>query len=113
MHHYTTIGSFSFIGGQSRVTNDVPPYMLVEGSPARPRCVNTVALKRNDFQPGTMKALNEAFKLIYRSKVGLNNAREILRASGHLVPAVNHLISFIENQQDGRHGRARERRRAA
>lgn len=113
IHHFTTVGSYSFIGGQARVSNDVPPFMLVEGIPARPRCVNVVALKRNDFTSGTIKALSEAFKLIYRSKVGLDNAREILRCSGQLVPAVNHLISFIENQQDGRHGRARDRRRAA
>ncbi len=113
IHHYTTVGSYSFIGGQARVSNDVPPFMLVEGIPARPRCVNVVALKRNDFSADSIRALSEAHKLIYRSKVGLNNAREILRSGGHLVPSVNHLISFIEDQQEGRHGRARERRRAA
>lgn len=113
IHHFTTVGSFSFIGGQARVSNDVPPYMLVEGSPARPRCVNVVGLKRHNFSPETIRALSEAHRLIYRSKVGLDNAREILRASGNLVPAVNYLISFIESQQEGRHGRARERRKAA
>ncbi len=113
VHHFTTIGSYSFVGGMARVSRDVPPYMLVEGSPARPRCVNVVALKRNDFPSDVIKALTEAHKLIYRSKVGLDNAREILRSNGMMVPAVNHLISFIEHQHDGRHGRARERRRAA
>jgi len=113
IHHFTTVGSFSFIGGQARVANDVPPYMLVEGTPARPRCVNTVALKRNNFPREVIAALSEAHRLIYRSKVGLDNAREILRSNGNLVPAVNHLISFIEGQQEGRHGRSRERRRAA
>lgn len=113
IHHYITIGSYSFVGGLSRIIQDVPPYMLVEGSPARARCVNVVALKRNDFAPDVIRALTEAHKLIYRSKVGLDNAREILRSNGSMMPAVNHLISFIENQQEGRHGRARERRRAA
>ena len=61
----------------------------------------------------SVKALSEAHRLIYRSKVGLDNAREILRSNHQMVPAVNHLISFIESQQEGRHGRARERRRAA
>ncbi|MDP6719779.1 MAG: acyl-ACP--UDP-N-acetylglucosamine O-acyltransferase, partial [Pirellulaceae bacterium] len=113
IHHFTTIGHYSFISGQASVKNDVPPYMLAEGIPARPRCVNVVGLKRNGFSQESIRALTEAHKLIYRSKVGLDNAREILRADGHLVPAVNHLIAFIENQQEGRHGRARERRRAA
>ncbi len=113
LHHFTTIGEYSFISGQASVKNDVPPYMLVEGVPARPRCVNVVGLKRNHFSSESIRALTEAHKLIYRSKVGLDNAREILRASGYLVPPVNQLIGFIENQQEGRHGRARERRRAA
>ena len=113
VHHYTTIGSFSFVAGLSRVIQDVPPFMLVEGTPARPRCVNLVALKRNDFPAETIKALNETYRLLYRSKVGLDHAREILRNNGLLVPAVNHLLSFVQTQHEGRHGRGRERRRAA
>ncbi len=113
VHHFTTIGSFSFVSGLSRVLHDVPPFMLVEGQPTRPRCVNVVALKRNDFPADTIRALSEAYKLIYRSKVGLDHAREILRSNGHLVPAVNHLLGFVQNQHEGRHGRGRERRRAA
>ncbi len=113
VHHFTTIGSFSFVSGLSRVLHDVPPFMLVEGQPTRPRCVNVVALKRNDFPADTIRALSEAYKLIYRSKVGIDHAREILRSNGHLVPAVNHLLGFVQNQHEGRHGRGRERRRAA
>lgn len=113
VHHYTTIGSFSFIGGLSRVLHDVPPYMLCEGSPARPRCINIVALKRNDFEPAVIDALAEAHRLLYRSKIGLDAAREVLRGNDRLMPQVNQLLSFIEGQQEGRHGRGREIRRAA
>jgi UDP-N-acetylglucosamine acyltransferase len=113
VHHFTTVGSYSFVGGMSRVLHDVPPYMLAEGNPARPRCVNVVALQRNHFPTETIQALNEAHRLIYRAKVGLDHAREILRSNEKLIPPVNHLLNFIQEQQEGRHGRARERRRAA
>jgi len=113
VHHFATIGSYSFVAGMSAVRHDVPPYMLVEGYPARPRCINVVALKRNNFSAETIDCLAEAHRLLYRAKVGLDNAREILRANGQLVPHVNHLLSFIQDQQEGRHGRGRERRRAA
>lgn len=113
VHHFATIGSYSFVAGLSRVLHDVPPFMLVEGSPARPRCVNIVALRRNDFPADTIEALTEAHRLLYRAKVGLDHAREILRNNGMLVPAVNQLLGFIQNQHEGRHGRGRERRRAA
>jgi UDP-N-acetylglucosamine acyltransferase len=113
IHHYTTIGGYSFVAGMSRVIYDVPPYMLVDGSPARPRCVNVVALKRNEFPAEDIRALAEAHRLLYRAKVGLDHARDILRTNGKLVPTVNHLLGFIQTQQEGRHGRGRERRRAA
>jgi len=113
VHHYASIGSYSFVSGISRVLHDVPPFMLVEGHPARPRCINVVALKRNDFSAEVIDCLAEAHRLIYRAKVGLDHAREILRGNDQLVPQVNHLLSFIQSQQEGKHGRARERRRAA
>lgn len=113
VHHFTTIGRFAFIGGLARVIHDVPPYMLVEGHPARPRCINIVGLKRNNLTSDSIHCLGEAFRLIYRNKVGLDRAREILRGNDQLVPAVNELLSFIQCQQEGRHGRGRERRRAA
>ena len=96
VHHFVTIGSYSFIGGLSAVRHDVPPYMLVEGNPARAHCINAVGLKRNNFSPQVILALAEAHRLLYRSKVGLENAWEILRANGHLVPQVNHLLSFVQ-----------------
>jgi UDP-N-acetylglucosamine acyltransferase len=113
VHHFARIGAYSFVSGLSVVRQDVPPYMLVDGMPARPRCINIVALKRNSFAPDTIHCLAEAHRLLYRAKVGLDNAREILRSNGHLVPHVNHLLGFIQEQQEGRHGRGRERRRAA
>lgn len=113
VHHYTTIGSYAFVAGMSRVLHDVPPFMLVEGSPTRPRCINVVALKRNNFSAESIQCLAEAHRLLYRAKVGLDHARELLRANGHMVPQVTELLSFIQSQQEGRHGRGRERRRAA
>lgn len=113
VHHFSSIGAYSFVSGLSRVLHDIPPYMLAEGFPARPRCINVVALKRNGFSAESISALAEAHRLIYRAKVGLEHAREILRGNGHLLPHVNHLLSFVQTQQEGRHGRARERRRAA
>lgn len=113
VHHYASIGSYSFVAGLSRVLHDVPPFMLVDGHPTRPRCINVVALKRNNFSPEAIDCLAEAHRLLYRAKVGLDHAREILRGNNQLVPQVNELLSFVQSQREGQHGRARERRRAA
>lgn len=113
VHHWATIGSYAFVAGLSRVLHDVPPYMLCEGSPARPRCVNVVALRRGGFAAGTVEAVTEAHRLLYRARVGQERAREILRAQAMLVPEVEAVLQFLTNQQEGRHGRALPRRRAA
>jgi UDP-N-acetylglucosamine acyltransferase len=113
VHHFTTIGSYSFVSGLSRVLHDVPPFMLVEGHPCRPRCINVVALKRRGYSPQTIACLAEAHRLLYRAKVGLEHARDILRGNQQLCPEVEYLLGFVAQQQQGRHGRAREARRAA
>lgn len=113
VHHWATIGGWSFVAGLSRVLHDVPPFTLCEGSPARPRCINVVALRRGGFQQPVIEAISEAYRLLYRAKVGVEPAREILRSQGTLVPQVVELLDFLDRQQQGRHGRARERRKAA
>ncbi len=113
VHHFVTIGGYAFIGGMSRVVQDVPPYVISEGNPARPRCVNMVGLKRNDFPREVIRALTETHRLLYRGKVGVDRAREELRSREMLIPAVNHMLSFVQDQHEGRNGRGRESRRAA
>ena len=113
IHHFVTVGSYCFLAGLSRALHDVPPYMLVEGIAAKPRCINIVALKRNNFSTEAIDSLAAAHRLLYRTKVGLAHAREILRSKDQLTPEVENLCRFIEGQQDGKHGRGREMRRAA
>jgi UDP-N-acetylglucosamine acyltransferase len=111
VHHYTSIGEYSFVGGQSKVVHDVPPYMLSEGNPAKPRCINVVGLKRGDLARESISALHEAHRLLYRARMRPNDAEPILSAHGQLAPEVGRLLDFVRAQQAGKHGRARERRR--
>jgi UDP-N-acetylglucosamine acyltransferase len=109
VHHYTTVGAYSFIGGQSRIYHDVPRYMLVDGNPSKVRCINIVGLKRRNIGKQGIDALHEAHRLIYRAKMNPRHASEILESHGHLTPEVVSLLEFIQAQHDGKHGRARER----
>lgn len=113
IHQFVTLGSYSFLGSLSRALHDLPPFMLCEGIPARPRCINIVALKRNNFTREQVDPLAAAHKLLYRSKVGLAHAREILKANGNLTAEVEQLCAFVEGQHVGRHGRGREGLRSA
>ncbi len=113
VHHCTTIGRYAFVGGLSRVLHDVAPYMLYEGSPAKARCINIVALRRKGFDPVEVDNLAEAHRLMYRSKIGLQAARDMLATTGRDTPAVREMLDFISCQSSGRHGRSRDVARAA
>jgi UDP-N-acetylglucosamine acyltransferase len=105
--HFASIGSYCFIGGCSRVLQDIPPYMLADGNPARCKCTNVVALKRNGFAKDTIVAINEAFRLLFRGRVGTENAREVMRSKEHLVPEIENILAFLETSRTGQHGRGR------
>ncbi len=113
VHQYVTIGAYSFVGGVSGVRQDVPPFMLAEGIPARVRCLNVVGLQRHGFAPSTIAALQQAFRLVFRHHEPLSHVRGRLAEQGLLCPEVEQLLVFLQGQRQGVHGRARERREAA
>lgn len=109
VHHFSTVGTLSFIGGMARVAKDVPPYLVVEGAPAEPRKVNTTALVRRHWSPQDVERIRYAFKLIYRDpSTPVQLAVELLRADPRQIDPVLRLCSFIEATQSGVHGRGRE-----
>ncbi|MDO4558980.1 MAG: acyl-ACP--UDP-N-acetylglucosamine O-acyltransferase [Planctomycetia bacterium] len=110
VHHFARIGRFAFVAGMSAVRHDIPPYMLAEGYPARPRCVNTVALLRNRFSRETIDRLSLAHRLLYRQRLGLERTRETLNETGAITPEVDELLRFVAYQYEGRHGRGNDRR---
>jgi UDP-N-acetylglucosamine acyltransferase len=92
--------------------HDVPPFMLVEGNPSKVRCINVVGLKRQNVTSDAITSLHEAHRLLYRARMTAQQAAAVLESHGHLCPEVRRLLDFIELQQQGKHGRARERGRS-
>ena len=113
VHHFASIGQLSFVSAMSRVLHDVPPYMIVDGQPSKPRAVNSVGLKRHDYPKEDIQVLTSAYKLLYRSRVGIEVARTELLSTGPIRPVLKHLFDFIDHTSGGRHGRGRDRRRIA
>ncbi len=113
VHHFASIGQLSFVSAMSRVLHDVPPYMIVDGQPSKPRAVNSVGLKRHDYPREDIQTLSKAYKLLYRSRVGIDVARAELLGSGPIRPVLKHLFDFIDHTSGGRNGRGRDRRKVA
>jgi UDP-N-acetylglucosamine acyltransferase len=80
IHQFVHIGRLAMVGGMSRINRDVPPYMLVEGNPARVRSLNLVGLKRAGLSVeeggSILRSLKKAFHFLYRSGLTLSQAIE-------------------------------------
>jgi UDP-N-acetylglucosamine acyltransferase len=109
LHHFTTVGAYSFVGGMARIPKDVPPFMIVEGNPAEVRAINSIAMSRNGFRPEHVDAVKDAFKRLYRENgAAMSDKIETLRHEYRDVPAVCRLCRFLAASAEGVHGRAAE-----
>ncbi len=112
VHHFTTVGTLAFVGGMSRIAKDVPPYLVVEGSPGEVRKVNTTALMRRRWPAEQVERVKQAYRLIYRSDMSAVEAIASLRRDEAGCGAVQRLCDFIERVELGTYGRQREAERA-
>jgi UDP-N-acetylglucosamine acyltransferase len=93
IHQYCKVGAHAFLANNAAVTRDVPPYLLVAGSPAEPKGVNSEGLKRRGFDAAQIANIKGAYRLFYRSGLKLAEATEKLR---ELVPSQPEIAPFVE-----------------
>lgn len=93
VHQFCKVGAHSFLANNAAVTRDVPPYLLVAGSPAEPKGVNSEGLKRRGFDAAQIANIKSAYRLFYRSGVKRADAEAELRA---LVPSQPELKPFVD-----------------
>ncbi len=111
-HHFVTIGAYAYIGGMTRMVQDVPPFMILEGHPSRVRGVNVIGLQRGGVAEKDIEDLREAFKRVWRSGDPRSKTLEDLRAQFAESPAVMRLVRELEQTDVGAKGRYRESLRA-
>lgn len=108
INQYTTIGTLAFIGGLTRIVQDVPPYMIVEGNPSKVRGVNVVGLRRNGFSEEEISALKKAHREIFRKTLVRREILDEIEREETLSPAVRYLVHFLRAAEHGKQGRAQE-----
>ena len=101
VHQFTRIGRLAFISGGSMVTQDVPPYVTVQGDRAEVVGINTVGLTRARFKDEQQARVKNAFKILYRSKLGFREAIAHVRAEHGGHEEIDHLVAFLENSERG------------
>jgi len=101
VHQFCRIGTMSIIGGCSKVVQDVPPYMMVDGNPAVTRTLNKEGLKRNGVNEDTQKSMRQAYRILFRSQQTFTNAVKQVRADLATSPELEYLLAFIESSERG------------
>jgi len=106
VHQFCRIGRLAMIGGMSRVTQDVPPFVMVEGGVTLVVGLNKVGLRRNGYTPEQILQLKHAYRVIYREGRRWSEVLEILKTEFSTGPAV----AFHEFFKVGNRGFVQERR---
>lgn len=101
VHQYCHIGSHCFTGMGSAIGKDVPAYMLVTGSPAEAKTINAEGLKRRGYSKEDIQLLQRAYKIIYRSKMTLNESIQALSELEDSREIVKVLIDSLESSKRG------------
>ena len=101
IHQFVKVGAHAFVGGGSRLSQDVPPFCRVAGSPPKLYGLNSVGLERRGFSQETRSTLKQAYRILFQSQ--LNVSQGVRRAREELDPgeAVEALLSFIERSERG------------
>jgi UDP-N-acetylglucosamine acyltransferase len=101
VHQFCRVGRMSIIGGCSKVVQDVPPFMLVDGNPAETRTVNKVGLERNGVPEETQNALKQAYRMLFREGLTIPNALARMESELPHSAELKHLASFARSSERG------------
>lgn len=102
VHQFCTLGAYSFIGGNSAIVKDVLPYLMIAGGQDPSAFgLNVEGLKRHGFQPETVAALKQAYKVIFRQNLRVEEALLALEALVQAEPAVALMVAGLKNSQRG------------
>lgn len=101
VHQFVRIGRNAFIGGCSRVSKDIPPFLKAVGNPIKLYGLNGVGLQRNGFPEEVVRELKRAYRLFFRSDLNLSQAMERAETELHMYPEVRELMEFVEGSGRG------------
>jgi UDP-N-acetylglucosamine acyltransferase len=101
VHQFCRIGKMSIIGGCAKVVQDVPPFMLADGNPARTRTINKVGMERNKISEEVQSAMRQAFKILFREGLTIPNALARIESDLPPSPEILHLIQFVRASERG------------
>jgi len=102
VHQFARIGSYAFVSGMTGVSLDIPPFVKAAGSRSKLYGLNTIGLRRHDFQEETISALKKAYRLVFRSKLRMEEGIDQIESDpiGE-IEAVQKFVDFLRTSKRG------------
>jgi UDP-N-acetylglucosamine acyltransferase len=101
VHQFVTIGKLAFVGGCSRVSQDIPPFVMAVGNPVELFGLNSVGLERAGFPEDTVAALKRLYRLLFNSSLNFTQAIERAQLELPRLPEVQQFIEFVARSERG------------
>jgi UDP-N-acetylglucosamine acyltransferase len=101
IHQFCRVGKLSMIGGCSKIVQDVPPFMIVDGNPGETRTINKIGLERNGVSEEAQTALRQAYKILFREGLTISNALIKIESELPALAEVKYLVDFIRRSERG------------
>ncbi len=101
VYQFLRIGTHSFVGGLTHINMDVPAYVVVKGTPAQPKGINITGLERRGFSKESIRAIRQAYKIIYRQGLNIDAALKQLEPLVKEHAELQLLIDSIKASQKG------------
>src|SRR5215813_8730835 len=96
VHQFCRIGVHAFLAGGAIVLRDVPPYVMASGSTsAEPHGINTEGLRRRGFSAEAIDSIRKAYKSLYRSGLGLEEAKQVIAEQARATPELQTMVDFL------------------
>jgi UDP-N-acetylglucosamine acyltransferase len=101
VHQFCRVGGHAYIGGYSVITQDALPYVLTVGNRAKSFGINVIGLERKQFAPETIQALRQAYRILFRSRLTLQEGLDRIQNELPSQPEVGRLAAFIRGSRRG------------
>ncbi len=101
IHQFVRVGRMSMIGGCSKATQDIPPFLMADGNPAKIHGLNIIGMQRRNVSEEARRVLKDAYRIVYRENLTVSQALAKIKTDLPACPELDHFVSFIAASERG------------
>jgi UDP-N-acetylglucosamine acyltransferase len=99
---FMRVGAMAYVGAMSKISKDIPPYMIAHGDPIQVRSYNRIGMERRGISEEGRKAIKEAYRILYRQDdLPVSDALDKIEAELEQTPEIKHLLAFCRASEKG------------